>query len=249
MSNKLDYGVQSWCFRHFKNNPEVAQKVRAIGLDKIELSGAHADFHKPDEFYQIVKTYADAGVSIVSLGVNTLVGDPAERDFFACAAAAGAKFITAHFKVDTFQDAIKKTQKLSDEFGVRVAVHCHGGYMFGGQPDVMDYLVKLGAPQIGVCIDTAWCMQIGPHSGKPVEWVKRYGKLLYGIHFKDFIFGKNGMWQDVIVGQGNLDLPAFAAALREVDFSGMSVIEYEADVENPVPALTKCVAAMRAQVG
>ena len=29
----------------------------------------------------------------------------------------------------------------------------------------------------------------------------------------------------------------------------MAVIEYEADVENPVPALTKCVETMRALAG
>jgi hypothetical protein len=29
----------------------------------------------------------------------------------------------------------------------------------------------------------------------------------------------------------------------------MAVIEYEADVENPVPALTKCVEVMRGLVG
>ena len=29
----------------------------------------------------------------------------------------------------------------------------------------------------------------------------------------------------------------------------MAVIEYEADVQNPVPALTKCVASMRALTG
>ncbi|MDR1191543.1 MAG: sugar phosphate isomerase/epimerase [Verrucomicrobiales bacterium] len=249
MSNKIDYGVQSYCFRHFKDNAEVAQKVRAIGLNKIELCGVHADFAKPEEFKQVVKTYADAGVSVVSLGVNTLNGEPGERDIFACAASAGAKFITVHFRVDTFPYAIKQAQKWSDEFGVKVAVHCHGGYMFGGQPDVMDYFIKLGAPQIGVCIDTAWCIQIGPHNGKPVEWAKRYAGHLYGIHFKDFVFDRTGQWQDVIVGEGNLDLPAFVTALNEGGFDGMSVIEYEADIENPVPALTRCVAAMRKTIG
>jgi len=41
-------------------------------------------------------------------------------------------------------------------------------------------------------------------------------------------------------------LPAFVAALEETGFDGMAVIEYEADPENPVPALTDCVNQMRA---
>jgi sugar phosphate isomerase/epimerase len=245
MSKALDFGVQSFCFREFKNNADVAAKVREIGVDKLEICGIHADFSNLTAFKEVVKTYRDAGVAIVSLGVETFVGNEKERYAFECAALAGAKHISVHFKVDSFPDAIKKTQKLSDEFGVRVGIHCHGGYQFGGSPDVLDYLIKLGSPQIGLCIDTAWCMQIGPGQGKPVEWAKRYAGHIYGIHYKDFVFDKNAQWKDTVVGQGNLDLPAFIQALESNGFDGMAVIEYEADAQNPVPALKNCVKAMR----
>jgi sugar phosphate isomerase/epimerase len=246
MAKAADFGVQSWCFREFKDNADVAAKVRDIGLDKIEICGVHAKGLEPTAFKEVVKTYGDAGVQIVSLGVETFNGKDSERNAFECAALAGAKHISVHFKVDTFPTAIEKTQKLCDEFGIRIGIHCHGGYMFGGQPDVLDHLIKLGSPQIGLNIDTAWCMQIGPHAGKPLEWVKRYSGKIYGVHFKDFTFGKDAGWTDTVVGQGNLDLPAFIKALDNDGFDGMAVIEYEADVQNPVPALKKCVAAMRA---
>jgi sugar phosphate isomerase/epimerase len=245
MSKALDFGVQSYCFREFKENADVAKKVREIGLDKIELCGVHADFHKPAAFKEVVKIYGDAGVAIVSFGVETLVGDARERDLFECGALAGAKHLSVHFKIENFAEAITKTQKLSDEFGVRVGIHCHGGYQFGGSPDVLDHLIKLGSPQIGLCLDTAWCLQIGPYLGKPVEWAKRYAGHIYGIHYKDFTFGPNAQWIDTVVGQGNLDLPAFIQALDSNGFDGMTVIEYEGDVQNPVPALKNCVKAMR----
>lgn len=247
MSKALDFGVQSYCFRNFKNNADVAAKVREIGLDKVEVCAVHADFHNLAAWKDVVKTYRDAGVQIVSIGVETLVGDTKERDLFECAALAGAKHISVHFKVDTFPQAIEQAKKLSDEFGVRVGIHCHGGYMFGGQPDVLDHLIKLGAPQVGVCIDTAWCLQIGPWLGKPLEWVKRFSGHIHGIHYKDFTFAPNGQWSDTIVGQGNLELGAFVKALNDDGFDGMAVIEYEADPENPTPALKRCVDAMRSQ--
>ena len=78
-----------------------------------------------------------------------------------------------------------------------------------------------------------------------MEWVKKFSGKIYGIHYKDFIFERNGQWKDVIVGEGNLDLPAFTAALKETGFDGMEVIEYEANAENPIPALTRCVEAIR----
>ncbi|WOO42189.1 sugar phosphate isomerase/epimerase [Rubellicoccus peritrichatus] len=248
-SSARDFGVQSYCFRNFKDNAAVAAKVKEIGLDKIELCGVHADFNDVPAFKDVVKIYNDAGVSIVSLGVQTFVGDDNERDWFECAAIAGAKHISAHFKVDSFTTTIPKVQALSDDFGIRVGIHCHGGYMFGGSPDVLDHLIDLGGPQIGLCIDTAWCMQIGPRNGNPLDWAKKYAGKIYGIHYKDFVFEKNAQWQDVVVGEGTLDLPAFVKALEDGGFDGMAVIEYEADPENPVPALTNCVSKMRSIAG
>ncbi len=240
-----NFGVQSYCFRHFPDNRTVAAKVRETGLDKIELCAVHADFDAPAKFPEVVKIYRDAGVEIISIGVQTFGGEDREKAWFECAALAGARHLSAHFKVENFRPAIEKVRAWSREFGIRVGIHPHGGYSFGGQPDVMHHLLELGAPEIGICLDTAWVMQIGPGAGDPVEWVRRFAKSIFGLHYKDFVFGPNAAWTDVIVGRGNLDLPALLKALDEIQFDGMAVLEYEADIENPVPALTECVASMR----
>jgi len=249
MSAALDYGVQSFCFRNFKDNADVAQKVLEIGVNSIEICGVHADFHDLEGWKEVVKTYQDAGVSVVSIGVNTFTGDPAERDFFECVAIAGAKHVSCHFQVDTYTKAIPMVRQWCREYGMRVGIHCHGGYSFGGQPDVLRHLIGLGGPEVGLNIDTAWAMQIGPRPGNPVQWAKDFAGQIYSVHYKDFVFGKDGMWEDVVVGTGNLDLKAFVAELESGGFDGMAVIEYEADPENPVPALKECVENMRNTVG
>lgn len=246
MSQPFSFGVQSWTLRTFKDNAEVAKKVRAIGLDSIELCGVHANFNNLEEWKNVVATYRNEGVAIVSLGVQTFHGDPHEKDWFECAAQAGARHISAHLAIDSYLRAIPKVRAWSREFGIRVGLHCHGGYHFGGQPSVIDHLLALGGPEIGLCIDTAWAMQIGPWEGKPVEWASRYAGRVYGTHLKDFLFEPNGQWKDVVVGTGNLDLPAYVRALQANGFDGMAVIEYEGDVENPEPALKRCVEAVRA---
>jgi sugar phosphate isomerase/epimerase len=245
MSNSIDFGVQSWCFRHFKDNATVAKKVRSIGLNMTELCGVYADFNKPEQFQEVVDTYKTAGVSIISIGVQTFEGNDVEKSWFECASIAGAKHISAHLKIDSYVKAIAKIKRWSQDYGIKVGIHCHGGYQFGGSPDVLDHFFALGGPEIGLCIDTAWAMQIGPGPGNPVEWARRYAGRIYGIHFKDFVFERNGQWNDVVVGTGSLDLPAFAQAILDGGFDGMAVIEYEADVENPDAALKKCVDSMR----
>ncbi|MBC7785226.1 MAG: sugar phosphate isomerase/epimerase [Burkholderiales bacterium] len=245
MPGPLDFGVQSYCFREFKDNATVAQKVKQIGLDKIEVCGVHADFSKPEAFGDVVKTYKDAGISVISIGVQTFTGADNEEAWFQCAQAAGAKHISAHFQIGSYQTAIKKTSALCRKYGIKVGIHCHGGYMFGGSPDVLEHLIGLGEGEIGLCIDTAWCIQIGPWQGQPVKWAEKFAGKIFGVHYKDFTFDRNAQWHDVVVGTGNLDLPAFVKALQNGGFDGMSVIEYEADPKDPVPALTKCVQQMR----
>lgn len=246
LSPARDFGVQSYCFREFKDNKEVAQLIRKIGLNKTEICEIHANFQDVEGFKKVVDTYKEGGVSIVSLGVQTFKGNPNERNWFECAKIAGAKHISAHFQVDTFEKAVPAAAKLAEEYGMRIGIHCHGGYMFGGSEDVLKHLIKLGGDRIGINIDTAWCMQAS-YWYDPSKWARETFKgRVYGVHYKDFTFDRRSKWSDVIVGTGNLNLPDFIKALEETNFNGMAVIEYEAEPANPVPALTECVKQMRA---
>jgi len=239
------FAVQSYCFRNFKDNAEIARMVRAIGLERVELCGLHADFNDLGKAAEVARVYAAEGVSIVSIGVQTFVGAPGERVWFEWARAVGAGHISAHFQVESFATAVPQVREWAREFGMKVGIHTHGGYQFGGSPDVIGHLIALGAPEVGLCMDTAWVMQIGPHRGNPVQWAADFAGHHHGVHFKDFVFAPNGQWRDVVVGEGGLDLPAFLAVLDAGGYDGISVIEYEADPDDPVPALTRCVEAMQ----
>ena len=245
-----DFGVQSYCFRHFKDNKTVAEKVRGIGLDKIELCGVHADFDKPDEVGALVEVYRAAGVEVVSIGVETLGADEGFiRRRLECVTAAGAKHMSVHFKVDDFHESVPLAAKLAAEHGVRLAIHCHGGYMFGGDVPTLQHLLSLDptGETVGVCIDTAWAIQAGGPRHDCAQWAgETFAGRVFGVHYKDFVFDEHGATRDVIVGEGALDLPAFVKGLDRGGFDGYAVIEYEADVESPDAALTRCVEAMRA---
>lgn len=238
-----DVGVQSWSFREFKTPESLIGKLTEVGVNATELCGVQADFNDPAKRDAPIAAFKKAGVRVFSLGVQTFTGNVAvERQWFEFAKQAGAKYISAHFRIDSFRDAIKVASGLSEAYGIKLAIHCHGGYMFGGSLDVIEHLVSLGKPYIGVNIDTAWCMQA---AGKPVEWVRKLGSSVYGIHYKDFVFDRAGKWSETVVGEGNLPLKELVTALDETGFAGFSVIEYEADPQDPAPAIKRCVAAIR----
>ena len=103
-------------------------------------------------------------------------------------------------------------------------------------------LLANASSNVGLCLDTAWALDSGDD---PIELAKTFQERLYGVHIKDFIFDRAGKPGDVIVGSGNLDLPALATFLTEIDYQGYLTLEYEGDEYNPTPALKECVDAIR----
>ena len=83
-------------------------------------------------------------------------------------------------------------------------------------------------------------------SKNPVEMAEKFIDRLVGVHVKDFIYDPKREPSDVIIGTGILDLPKFMGVLKSANFSGPLVIEYEGDVQNPVPALSECVKKLQA---
>ena len=239
-----EMGVQSYCFRHFKDNARTASLVKECGLARIEICGVQVDFQDTASFDSAIGAYRDAGVEIVSIGVNGLAGDEAgERNYFEFLQAAGAKFMSVDFKPDAAGGSFALAEKLAEEYDVRLAIHNHGGRHWLGSAQALDWVFAQTSPRVGLCLDTAWAL----HSHEdPIAMIERFGERLYGVHVKDFTFDSAGQHKDVVVGTGNLDLARMAEAMGAAGFDGYVVLEYEADVENPVPALRQCVEAVRA---
>lgn len=89
-------------------------------------------------------------------------------------------------------------------------------------------LVALDRPNVAVNFDPANMLLYG--KGDPVEAVRLLGRWIRQVHVKDAVQSIiPGTWgEEVAVGTGQVDWPAFFAALAEVKFTGDLVIEREA---------------------
>jgi len=240
-------GVQSYCFRAIKGNAGVAEAVKRVGLDKVELCAAHVKFGEVEQHAPAIETYRAAWVAIQSIGVEGMGDDEAEnRKRFEFAKAAGCRHISINFNPGTFEAAHPIVQKLAEEYDMRLGIHNHGGHHWLGNGQMLDHVFSTTSPRIGLCLDTAWALDA---SLNPVEAAEKYAARLYNIHIKDFIFDRARKPEDVVVGTGNLDLPSLVATLKKNSFSGPAVLEYEGDVDNPVPALSECVVKIRETAG
>jgi sugar phosphate isomerase/epimerase len=239
-----DFAVQSFCFRTIKDNAQVAQAVKQIGLFKIELCRAHCDFMDESQHEPTIQTYADAGVSIVAIGVEGFNGSESDdRKRFEFARKCGANRVHANFNPETFERAWPVVHKLAEEYDIPVGIHNHGGYHWLGSKQMLEHVFKQVGPRIGLCMDTAWTLDA---AGDPVQWVETFADRLVSLHLKDFIFHRDRKREDIAVGQGNINLPKLVAALRGINFQGVATLEYEGDPENPVPTLSTCVESIRA---
>jgi len=243
MNIAKDLAVQSYCFRNFKKNEEVAEKVRAVGLSNLELCAVHADFTDEKSFEKVIGIYAKAGVKIVSIGVQGMNNKPEiEEKFFKFAKMAGARLMSVSFPFSFSLDAFRSAEKLADKYGVNLGIHNHGGRHWLGSAGGLKAVFENTGPRVGLTLDTAWALDAGED---PVKMVEMFAGRLYGLHLKDFVFDRARKPEDVVVGSGNLDLPKLFDVLRKINFNGAAILEYEGDIENPVPAIKKCVEAVK----
>ena len=77
-----------------------------------------------------------------------------------------------------------------------------------------------------------------------VEAIEMLGARVLGVHLKDFT--KEG--EEVIPGDGLLDLDRTLSALQEVGFNGPLSLEYEESPENPVPDMLETVKRIRSWI-
>jgi sugar phosphate isomerase/epimerase len=155
---------------------------------------------------------------------------------------AGATVIAVDFEPGAGPDIWRAAERIADEFDLRLAIHNHGGRHWLGNTQMLAHVFAHTSPRIGLCLDTAWALDA--HED-PVAMAEKFADRLYGVHLKDFVFDRAGRQSDVVIGQGNLDLPKMLALLRGNDRVASVIIEYEGDIDNPVPALTQCVQQIR----
>jgi sugar phosphate isomerase/epimerase len=172
------------------------------------------------------------------------------------AADLGLKLVTFHAGFlpheESDPDFAKMLERLRTVAGVFQERNMVLGLETGQEtaPVLLGLLEKLERPNVGVNFDPA--NMILYDKGNPIEALRLLGPWVRQVHVKDARLTRTpGTWgEEVPVGTGQVDWPAFFAALRDMNFEGYCVIEREAgnqraeDVRAAKAAIEK---ALRAQ--
>lgn len=241
---KTQLGIKSFSFRSITDNTTVVAAVKQCGVNAIDLSACHIDYDDITAQEQAIAIYQKAGICISGIGVVNLRNDePFNRRFFAFARMADCETISCSFPPENHESILHIAEKLADEYGMRLAIHNHGGMNWLGNSTALRYVLAKVGPRFGICLDTAWCLQAGED---PLAWMAAFADRIYAVHFKDFVFDQRGKWKDTIVGEGALDLGAFLTKFTASPFQGSAVVEFEG--EDAVSQSKACIEAIRARV-
>jgi sugar phosphate isomerase/epimerase len=238
-----DLGIQTFTFRAFTGR-ELIARLRASGLGRVELCTIHVDFADEAAQDRLLADFRAAGIAIDALGVHGCGGADEER-VFAFARKAGARVIGVDFAPTLSLAPFRAAERLAERYDLKLAIHNHGGRHWLGSAAMLERVFAETSERIGLCLDTAWALHADED---PVAMVRRFGRRLYGLHVKDFAFDAGGAHRDVVIGTGELDLAALAAALEEVGFAGYAALEYEGEPEDPAPAVRACLAAAQQEL-
>jgi len=241
-------GVQSYCFRNF-DREQALKRTQELGLHFIEFYQKHAPpDSNPDQIKAILRLCANYDIKPIAYGVQSFTNNhDANKKIFAFGKALGIKT----FSADPNPDSFDSLDKLVDETKISIAIHPHGPS--GGKlhrwysAEVIMAAVKDHNPLIGSCLDTGHLIRAAQLGQKldPAEQIRVMGPRNFGLHLKDH---DNQKQEDVVYGQGVLNVPAVLKALKDVKFTGYISIEYEAHPENPSPDMKACLDVLKVAV-
>ncbi|MBL8175037.1 MAG: sugar phosphate isomerase/epimerase [Bryobacterales bacterium] len=101
--------------------------------------------------------------------------------------------------------------------GVRLCVHNHAKEVSNRAEELLAVMEGTDKRWVSFVVDVSFFLDVGL---KPEDWVGRFAGRMEGIHVRDHKAGK-----EVVLGEGELNGEAVAAALRNNGWSGWVILE------------------------
>jgi inosose dehydratase len=235
----LKVGLASYSFS--KLPLEAAIKgIRRVGVNYVSIKDSHLSLKSTAlERKTVVQKFRDAGITPLSCGVITMTDDEVQiRNAFEYARDTGISTIVCK----PTRQSIPVLDTLVKEFGLKLAIHNHGpeDKVWPSPLDVWAAIQKYDE-RIGVCVDVGHTARCGVD---PVQALRTCAGRLYDVHFKD-LTSKAGNARPVEVGRGVLDVRGMLKVLLDIGYSHHVGLEYEKDLNDPIPGAAESFGYIR----
>ncbi|MDD4591229.1 MAG: sugar phosphate isomerase/epimerase [Parabacteroides sp.] len=236
--------MQSYTF-HLFSVVESLEKTCELGLHYIEIyPGQKMGEGFDDAVFgyaltaeqqeQLKELAASKDVKIVSSGVWTSSRDEWEK-VFSFAKNMGMEFISA----EPAREDWSTIEALAKQYGIKVATHNHPNENSYWKPEILlEHIGNLDA-LLGSCADVGHFKRMGID---PIPALRQLEGRLIAMHFKDIAPKEpEEVLEDVVWGNGVLNVKGMLEELKRQEFSGYFTIEYEANWENNLPEIRQSI--------
>ncbi|MEX0988643.1 MAG: sugar phosphate isomerase/epimerase [Bacteroidales bacterium] len=225
---KFELGVASYGLRGLSFE-EMTEAMEILQIKNLSLKSMHLPFELSNsEIKERMNILRGAGLNPYAPGVVYMKSEQEVHDRFAYTETAGMNMIVAvpdYHLLDLVEKKIKET-------GIHIAIHCHG-------PDNLPYpspedafeRIRDRDPRLGICVDLAHVLR---SKQDPVHQMLLVKDRILDVHIRD-IDRADKAGQTCRPGAGVFDFEASLRTLVELDYAGFVSIEYEAEMNNPVP--------------
>lgn len=237
---EIRLGVASYSLRRFSREDAIAM-VQALRTPYINIKEFHLRYETtPEERAAGRREFEQAGLTIVGGGTISLRKDEDDdiRFYFEYARQSGMPLMV----IAPIHENLPRIEKFVKEYNIQVAIHNHGpeDRHFPAPQDALK-LIKNMDPRMGVCIDVGHTVRTGTDV---VEAMAEAGDRLLDMHMKDLRDLKDARSQ-CIVGEGAMPVAAIFRQLEKMRYQGYVNLEYEIDVDDPLPGMKQSFAYMR----
>ena len=215
-------GIETYCF-HDVDLATTVKHVRSLGVQYLELHDGHLGREaSPAEISSARKTMEDAGITAVGVYIHDAYrpDEAVTRPILQFVKTAGFSYVTG----GPSREALPVLNRLAPELGVQVALHNHGP---GARYETLEHITSAldAHPNLKAVIDIG---HFARSHVDPVNATRVLGGRAVAIHVKDV----DAKGENMVVGEGTLDMTGVFRALRESRFNGLVVLEYEGDFDN-----------------
>ena len=242
--NGWKLSMQSYTF-HLFTVMEALDKTHELGLQYIEIYPGHKMGEGFDDAVfgyslnteqreQLKKIAKSKDIKIVSSGVWTPQRNEWDK-VFEFAKDMEIEFISAEPNRDDW-DVV---ESLAKDYQIKLAVHNHPNEASYWKPEILLGNIGYRSSLLGSTADVGHYKRMDID---PIPALKKLEGRLIALHFKDIApEGPEDVLEDVVWGQGVLNVKGMLEELKRQKFKGYFTIEYEANWENNLPEIKESI--------
>jgi len=231
----LKVGIASYSLSKLPLDAAI-EAIRRVGVNYVSIKDAHLPLKSSAaQRKEVARKFLDAGITPLSCGNITMSDDESEiRNVFEYARDAGIPTIVCK----PTRESLPLLDKMVKEFSIRLAIHNHGpeDKVWPSPYDPWE-AVQSFDERIGLCIDVGHTARCGVD---PAEAIRKCAARLYDVHLKD-LSAIEVKSRPCEVGRGVLDIRGILQALLDVKFARLVGLEYEKDMNDPLPGIAESI--------